>query len=63
MLVELTMAPGVSARQLQEVAAGIVGQPVSEVLLMNLDQPMYLVGDMRLQASTRVGIQPRVRGG
>ena len=62
-LADLQVAPGVTARELRELAAGIVGQPESEVVLMNLDNPMFLVGDMRLQVSTRVAVRSHRHGG
>ena len=62
-LAKLSLAPGVTARELRELAAEIVGQPAEELVLMNLDKPMYMVGDMRLQESTRVGVRPVIRGG
>ena len=43
--------------------AGMLGQPPSEVVLMNLDRPMYLVGDMPLTQDARVGVRSALRGG
>lgn len=62
-IARVSVEQGVTARRLRELAARILDQATEEVVLVNLDNPMYLVGDMRIEASTRVGVQPRVRGG
>ena len=62
-IASVSVEQGVTARRLRELAARILDQAPEEVVLVNLDNPMYLVGDMRIEASTRVGVQPRVRGG
>ena len=40
-----------------------LGHGTDQIRLVNLDNPMYLVGDMRLARNTWVGVQPRISGG
>eukprot|EP00974_Lingulodinium_polyedra_P130142 11212723-Lingulodinium_polyedra.AAC.1 len=56
-LARLLVVPGVTAREVLGLTARLAGQPVEEVVLMNLDKPVYLVGDMRLQVSIHVGVR------
>ena len=58
-----TARAGVTARQLAQRVSALIGQPEDEFRLANLDNPMYLVGNMKLFRSTRVAVQIAVRGG
>ena len=42
---------------------GFLGQPPSEVTLLNLDSHMYLVSGMTLTRDTRVAVRSTLRGG
>eukprot|EP00973_Karenia_brevis_P066362 9223110-Karenia_brevis.AAC.1 len=55
--------PGISAARLAQRVSGMIGVPVHDFNLLNLDSPMYLHGGMRLHRDTRVAVQPRLRGG
>ena len=59
----LTVGRGLRASALLDRVAGMLGQPPTEIVLMNLDSPMYLVGDMRLTRGTRVGVRVALRSG
>ena len=62
-IARLSVEQGVTARRLREFAARLLGQAAEEMVLVNLDNPMYLVGDMRVMVSTRIGVQARLRAG
>ena len=59
----ITVPQGIAANVLHLRVAGMLGQQASEIRLVNLDNPMYLVGRMRLNRDTRVAVQPVIRGG
>ena len=59
----LTVRRGITAGELQLRVAGLMGNAPEAFNLMNLDNPMILVGGMRLLKDTRVAVAPRVRGG
>ena len=59
----LAARPGLRAIELLVRVAQMLTQDTEEIRLVNLDNPMYLVGDMRLTRNTRVGVQINLRGG
>ena len=59
----LEARPGLRAIELLVRVAQLLGQDTQEIRLVNLDNPMYLVGDMRLTRNTQVGVQINLRGG
>ena len=55
--------PGLRAIELLVRVSQLIGHGTDQIRLVNLDNPMYLVGDMRLARNTWVGVQPRISGG
>ena len=62
-LATLAETDGVPGRELREKAAAIVSQSVADVVLLNLDEPMFVVDDMGILKDTRIGVRSSVRGG
>ena len=59
----LLVKRGITAAELKGRVSSMLSVPTSEINLMNLDSPMYLVGGVCLVTDTRVGVAARVRGG
>ena len=54
---------GITAAELARRVAGLIGNTEAEFILMNLGNPMYLYGAMRITRDTRIAVRPNVRGG
>ena len=57
----VVLPKGATARDLLRLVADLVSQPVTEINLLNLENPMFLVGGMLINGDMRVAVQPVMR--
>ena len=55
----VVLPKGATAQDLLRLVEDLVSQPASEINLLNLDNPMFLVGGMLINRDMRVAVQPQ----